>query len=69
MARDEYGVKRPRGKTNSKVDEKHDVASFALLETLQGMMTQMKATEERKRQEKEEQVKALHLDTIEEAQD
>lgn len=58
MAGDEDGVKRPRGKTNSKVDEKRDATSFALQETLQGMMTQKEARDERKRQEKGEQMKA-----------
>jgi hypothetical protein len=51
-------VKRSRGKTNSKVDEKRDAASFALQETLQGMMTQKEVRNEKKRQEKEEQMRA-----------
>jgi hypothetical protein len=52
------GEKRPRGKTNSKLNEKRDAGTFALQETLQGMMTQKKVREERKRQKKEEQMKA-----------
>ncbi|XBJ26130.1 hypothetical protein VPH35_003628 [Triticum aestivum] len=51
-------VKRPRGKTNSKLDEKRDAASFALQETLQDMVAQKEARGERKRQEKEEKMKA-----------
>ena len=43
---------------NSKVDENHDAASFALHKKLQGMMTQKEVRDERKRQEKEEQMKA-----------
>ena len=58
VAEDSEGEKRPRGKTNSKLDEKRHAATFALQETLQGFMTQKEAREGRKRQEKEEQMKA-----------
>ena len=34
MVEHEEGKKRPRGKTNSKVDEKHDAATFTLQEIL-----------------------------------
>ncbi|KAE8770889.1 Serine/threonine-protein kinase mph1 [Hordeum vulgare] len=50
-------LKRPRGKTNSKMDDKRDVASFALHETLHGMMSQKEARDEKKRQGKEEKMK------------
>ena len=49
--------KRPREKTKSKVDAKHDASTLALQETLRGLMTEKEAREERKRQEKEEQMK------------
>ena len=50
-------MKRPRGKTNLKIDEKRDAASFALHETLHGMMTQKEVRDAMKRQEKEEQMR------------
>ena len=50
-------LKRPMGKTNSKLDEKHDATSIALQETLHGMMTQKEVRDERRRQGKEEQMK------------
>ncbi|KAE8803317.1 Serine/threonine-protein kinase mph1 [Hordeum vulgare] len=50
-------LKRPRGKTNSKVDDKRDAASYALHETLHGMMSQKEVMNEKKRQGKEEQMK------------
>ncbi|KAE8805290.1 putative DBINO protein [Hordeum vulgare] len=49
-------LKRPRGKTNSKVDDIRDVASMALQETLQGMMSQKDMRDEKKRQTKDEQM-------------
>ena len=54
----EEGEKRPRDKTNSKMNEKRDAASFALQETLQCMMTRKGARNERKHLEKKEQMKA-----------
>ncbi|KAE8793416.1 Serine/threonine-protein kinase mph1 [Hordeum vulgare] len=53
---DGEALKRPRGKTNSKMDDKHDVASFPLHETLHGMMSQKQVRGEKKRQGKEEQM-------------
>ncbi|KAE8778994.1 putative DBINO protein [Hordeum vulgare] len=50
-------LKRPRGKTNSKVDDKRDAASHALHETLHGMMSQKEVRDKKKRQDKEEQMK------------
>ncbi|KAE8817485.1 ABC transporter C family member 3 [Hordeum vulgare] len=44
--------------TNSKVIEKRDTTSFTLQDTSQGVMTQNEARDERKRQEKEERMKA-----------
>ncbi|KAE8813177.1 hypothetical protein D1007_09684 [Hordeum vulgare] len=52
---------------NSKKDEKCDAASFALQETLQGMMTQKEVQEERRSKEKEEQLKIYLELEIEEA--
>ncbi|XBI83293.1 hypothetical protein VPH35_091814 [Triticum aestivum] len=66
VAGDGYLVKRPRGKTNSKIDEKCDAASFALQETLHDMMTQKEERDKRKRQGKEERMKIyLELQTKE----
>jgi hypothetical protein len=50
LARGGYGeaLKRPRGKTNSKMDDKHDAASFALHETLHSMMSQKEVSDEKK---------------------
>ncbi|KAE8812183.1 Serine/threonine-protein kinase mph1 [Hordeum vulgare] len=50
-------LKRPRGKTNSKVDDIRDAASMALHETLHGMMSQKDMLDEKKRQSKDEQMK------------
>ena len=41
-------LKRPRGKTSSKADEKRDASSIALQGTLEDMMSQKKMREERK---------------------
>jgi hypothetical protein len=58
---DGEAVKWPRGKTNSKMDDKRDAASYALHETLHetlhGMMSQKEVRDEKKRQGKEEQMK------------
>ncbi|KAE8797991.1 Serine/threonine-protein kinase mph1 [Hordeum vulgare] len=54
---DGEALKRPRGNTNSKVDDKRDATSYALHETLHGMMSQKEVTDEKKRQGKEEQMK------------
>ena len=50
-------MKRPRGKTNSKVDDIRDASSMALHETLHGMMSQKDVRDEKKRQSKDEQMK------------
>ncbi|KAE8821084.1 Serine/threonine-protein kinase mph1 [Hordeum vulgare] len=61
---DGEALKRPMGKTNSKMDDKSDAASFALHETLHNMMSQNEARDEKKRQGKEEQMKQyLELQT------
>ncbi|KAE8790376.1 Helicase SKI2W [Hordeum vulgare] len=49
---------RPRGKTNLKKEDKHDVASLALQATLQGMITNKNSREEKRQQDKDEQIKA-----------
>ncbi|XBH80171.1 hypothetical protein VPH35_105965 [Triticum aestivum] len=49
--------KRPRGKTNSKVDDIRDASSMALHETLHSMMSQKDVRGEKKRQSKDEQMK------------
>ena len=54
---DGEALKRPRGKTNSKVDDIHDASSMALHETLHGMMSQKDVRDEKKRQSKDEQMK------------
>ncbi|KAE8785610.1 ABC transporter C family member 3 [Hordeum vulgare] len=54
---DGEALKRPRGKTNSKVDDKRDATSYALKETLHGMMSQKEVRDKKKRQGKEEQMK------------
>lgn len=58
VAEEGDGVKRPMRNTNSKVIEKRDTTSFTLQDTSQGVMTQNEARDERKRQEKEERMKA-----------
>ena len=50
-------MKRPRGKTNSKVDDIRDASSMALHETLHGMMSQKDVRDEKNRQSKDEQMK------------
>ncbi|XBI03303.1 hypothetical protein VPH35_131736 [Triticum aestivum] len=54
---DGEALKRPRGKTNSKVDDIRDASSMALHETLHGMMSQKDVRDEKKRQSKDEQMK------------
>ncbi|KAE8770938.1 Receptor-like protein kinase HSL1 [Hordeum vulgare] len=46
--------KRLRCKTNLENDEKHDAASFALQETLEGVMTQKEVLKERRSKGKEQ---------------
>ncbi|XBI84406.1 hypothetical protein VPH35_092724 [Triticum aestivum] len=54
---DGEALKRPRGKTNSKVNDIRDASSMALHETLHGMMSQKDVRDEKKRQSKDEQMK------------
>ena len=54
---DGEALKRPRGKTNSKVDDIRDASSMALHDTLHGMMSQKDVRDEKKRQSKDEQMK------------
>ncbi|XBI31180.1 hypothetical protein VPH35_054782 [Triticum aestivum] len=61
---DGEALKRPRGKTNSKVDDMRDASSMALHDTLHGMMSQKDVRDEKKRQSKDEQMKQyLELQT------
>ena len=48
-----------RGKTNSKKEDKRDVASNALIAAMKGMMTKKDSREEKRRQDKEEQMNAF----------
>ncbi|XBI49453.1 hypothetical protein VPH35_113015 [Triticum aestivum] len=50
---DGEALKRPRGKTNSKVDDIRDASSMALHEPLHGMMSQKDVRDEKKRQSKD----------------
>nr|XP_020160914.1 uncharacterized protein LOC109746191 [Aegilops tauschii subsp. strangulata] len=50
---------QPRGKTNSKKEDKRDAASNALIATVEGMMTKKDSREEKRRQDKEEQMNAF----------
>ena len=45
---------RPRGKTNSKKEDKWDAASIALIATMEGMISKKDSREEKHRQEREE---------------
>ncbi|XBI36043.1 hypothetical protein VPH35_121627 [Triticum aestivum] len=54
---DGEALKRPRGKTNSKVDDIRDASTMALHETLHGMMSHKDVRDEKKRQSKDEQMK------------
>jgi hypothetical protein len=47
---------RPRGKTNSKKEEKRDAASNALIASVEGMMSKKDSREEVRRHYKEEQM-------------
>ncbi|KAE8790007.1 C2 domain-containing protein [Hordeum vulgare] len=49
---------RPRGNTNSKKEDKREAATLALQDTLQGMITNKDSREEKRRQDKDEQIKA-----------
>jgi hypothetical protein len=49
----------PWGKTNTKKEDKHDAASLALHVTLEGMMTKKDTREDKRRQDKEVQMKAF----------
>ncbi|KAE8779927.1 Phospholipid-transporting ATPase 1 [Hordeum vulgare] len=49
----------PRGKTNSKKEDKRDVASIALIADVEGMVTKKDSREEKRRQDKEEQMSAF----------
>ncbi|XBI45208.1 hypothetical protein VPH35_109717 [Triticum aestivum] len=61
---DGEALKRPRGKTDSKVDDIRDASSMALHDTLHGMMSQKDVRDEKKRQSKDEQMKQyLELQT------
>lgn len=48
-----------RGKTNSKKEDKRDATSIALLEKEEGMISKKDLREEKRRQEKEEQMNAF----------
>ncbi|XBI30569.1 hypothetical protein VPH35_054287 [Triticum aestivum] len=50
---------RPRGKTNSKKEDKRDAASNALIASVEGMMTKKDSREEERRRYKEEQMNAF----------
>lgn len=50
---------RPRGKTNSKKEDKRYAASIALHATLEGMLTRKDTRDEKRRQDKEEQMNAF----------
>ncbi|KAE8773254.1 DNA repair protein rhp54 [Hordeum vulgare] len=50
---------RPRGKTNSKKEDKPNVASIALIATVEGMMSKKDSREEKRRQDKEVQMNAF----------
>ncbi|KAI4981229.1 hypothetical protein ZWY2020_021714, partial [Hordeum vulgare] len=50
---------RPRGNTNSKKEDKRDAASIALIATVEGMITKKDSREEKRRQEREEQMNAF----------
>ena len=52
------GEKRSRGQKNAKVDDKREAATIALQETLKGLVTSKEMQEDKKRPEKEEQMKA-----------
>jgi hypothetical protein len=49
----------PRGKTNSKKEDKRDAASKALIASVEGMMSKKDSREEERRRYKEEQMNAF----------
>ncbi|KAE8818843.1 Phospholipid-transporting ATPase 1 [Hordeum vulgare] len=49
----------PRGKTNSKKEDKQDAASITLIAAVEGMITKKDSREEKHRQEREEQINAF----------
>uniref|UniRef100_M8D467 mRNA export factor GLE1 n=1 Tax=Aegilops tauschii TaxID=37682 RepID=M8D467_AEGTA len=55
-------LKRPRGKTSSKADERRDASSIALQGTLKNMMSQNKEAAERRKLEMEEATKRMKLE-------
>ncbi|XBJ19559.1 hypothetical protein VPH35_010521 [Triticum aestivum] len=50
---------RPRGKTNSKKEDKWDATSITLITTMDGMMTKKDSREEKRQQDKKEQMNAF----------
>ena len=50
---------RPRGKTNSKKEDKRDATSNALIASVEGMMNKKYSREEERRRFKEEQMNAF----------
>ncbi|KAE8767981.1 Phospholipid-transporting ATPase 1 [Hordeum vulgare] len=50
---------RPRGKTNSKKEDKREAASIALIATVEGMITKKDSIKEKRRQKREEQINAF----------
>ena len=50
---------RPRGKTNSKKEDKRDAATNALIASVDGMMDKKDSREEKRRRFKEEQMNAF----------
>ncbi|KAE8817544.1 C2 domain-containing protein [Hordeum vulgare] len=50
---------RPRGKTNSKKEDKRDAASNALIATVEDMMTKKDSRKEKRRKDKEDHVNAF----------
>ena len=61
MAEEGDLIKRPKGKTNSKADEKRDASCTALQANLEGMMSQKEVRKERRSKGKDEQMK-LYLE-------
>lgn len=62
IAKPNEGEKRPRGKTNSKANDKSEFG-LALQETLNSFITQKVVREERKHQEEEEQMRLILTST------
>ncbi|KAE8801684.1 Eyes absent-like protein 4 [Hordeum vulgare] len=60
VVQDHGGEKaRTRGKTNSKKEDRRDATSIALLEKVEGMISKKDLREDKRRQEKEEQMHAF----------